>query len=376
MDLQISDWRLVQLTVEDVGPFRNGPETFSFAGEPTQGDPDPGPSNLYMVLARNGFGKTTLIESIHGLFGLMSDPPSGCFARTGATGRAQADFRATWTIDGKTQSLIVSIWTGATEPLVVWTEEALAQSQASYWATLGLVFEGVVAAPLPASDERGRLLYQNILTQRGLPPTDLFGLSQEMPTILYFPADRKLVRPQDTRRVERPESFGYQPAQSFSTDGPDWPSTMDNLLVWLDWLNDGRLEELLTFVNDRVFRADQGKVIRSPRRAELLTYVSTATGDHPLIGLSHGERALLQLYVRIACHMTRNTIVLIDEVDTHLHSRWMISLYTAIKSLLRDRPSLSVVFSTHNRELIELFDHTTKEEGLVKGGYLIEEEIS
>ena len=151
---------------------------------------------------------------------------------------------------------------------------------------------------------------------------------------------------------------------------------MDNLLVWLEWLNDERLEELLTFVNERVFRSDQGKVIRSPRRAELLTYVSTVSGDHPLIGLSHGERALLQLYIRIAAHMTRNTIVLIDEIDTHLHSRWMISLYTAIKTLLRDRPSLSVVFSTHNRELIELFDHTTKEEGLVKGGYLIEEEIS
>ena len=140
-------------------------------------------------------------------------------------------------------------------------------------------------------------------------------------------------------------------------------------------MDDGRLHDLLEFVNARLFEGESSKAIRPPRRQELLTYVSTSTGDHPLADLSHGERALLQLYVRIACNMTSNTVVLIDEVDTHLHSKWMFRLFAGLKDLLREVPSLSIIFSTHNRELIRVFDHQREEEGLVKGGYLIKDEI-
>ena len=87
MDVRIADWKLLQLTVEGVGPFQNGSQTFSFAGEPTEGDPDPGPSNLYILLAKNGYGKTTLLECIYGLFGLMADPVVGRFATLGDRGQ-------------------------------------------------------------------------------------------------------------------------------------------------------------------------------------------------------------------------------------------------------------------------------------------------
>ena len=43
--------------------------------------------------------------------------------------------------------------------------------------------------------------------------------------------------------------------------------------------------------------------------------------------------------------------------------------------MLREVPTLSIVFTTHNRELIRVFDHNLEEEGLVKGGYMIEDEI-
>ena len=77
MDVRIADWKLLQLTVEGVGPFQNGPQSFSFAGEPTEADSDPGPSNLYMLLARNGYGKTTLLECVYGLFGLLGRAGGG-----------------------------------------------------------------------------------------------------------------------------------------------------------------------------------------------------------------------------------------------------------------------------------------------------------
>lgn len=373
MDVQVADWKLLQLTVEGVGPFQNGPQTISFAGEPTQDDSDPGPSNLYMLLAKNGYGKTTLLECVHGLFGLMADPAVGRFTAASHSERAQLDVRATWTVDGRTQTVVLSIWTGTETPLVVWSSDNLDAAQASVWARLGMESTHSGVSLVDDADDLGRRLYRAILEARGTAPEVLFGNDQDMPTVLFFPADRRIGRPENTRRVERPEGFVYQPAYCFASDGPEWGTTIDNLLVWLQWLDDGRLDELLEFVNARLFEGESRKTIRVPQRQELLTYVSTSAGDHPLIGLSHGERALLQLYTRIACNMTSNTVVLIDEVELHLHSNWMFRMLDGLKSLLRKIPMLSIVFTTHNRELIRVFDHQQEEEGLVKGGFLIED---
>ena len=375
MDVRVTDWKLLRLTVENVGPFQDGSRSFSFVGEPTESDPDPGPSNLYMLLAKNGYGKTTLLECIYGLFGLMAEPVAGRFATTGNRGCAQLDVRATWTVDGRTRTVVLSIWTGVATPLVVWSCNELEAAQASNdWARLGLEYTHSGVAPMDGTDALGLGLYRSIVEARGTAPKELFGVGQDMPSVLLFPADRRVVRPDDARRVERPSGFVYQAAHCFVSDGPEWGTTIDNLLVWLEWLDDGRLKELLTFVNARVFEGEATKAIRSPQRHDLLTYVSTSTGDHPLVDLSHGERALLQLYVRIACNMTCNTVVLIDEVEAHLHGRWMFRLFEGLKTMLRQVPSLSIVFTTHNRELIRVFDHQRKEEGLVKGGYWIEDE--
>jgi len=217
-------------------------------------------------------------------------------------------------------------------------------------------------------------LYRQIRDQIGLAPTALLGASQMLPTVLFFPADRTVVAPRSAHAIERPRSWGYQPAQTFQSDGPEWRDSIDNLLVWLDWLGDGRLGDLLAYVNPLLFATDE-KFLMAPQRETLLTSVRTPNGEHPLSGLSHGERALLQLFVRVACHMTGNTIVLIDEIETHLHSKWMNRMFQALKSLARSDSRLSIIFTTHNRELIEVFDHTLKEDNLIKGLHLIEEEI-
>ena len=125
-------------------------------------------------------------------------------------------------------------------------------------------------------------------------------------------------------------------------------------------------------MNARLFEEGE-KSVRPPRRDDLGTVISTKTGHHALGDLSHGERALVQLYVRTLCHMTENSVLLIDELENHLHTKWMNRFFSALKSLLIDVPSLSVIFTTHNRELMRVFDHTRIEEGLVKGGYLIDE---
>jgi len=377
-NLAISDWRHVSLTMDEVGPFRRGAETVDFMGDAPsleEADQPPGPSNLYMLLARNGHGKTTILETIHGLFGLLASPVVGRFADPEAEGRAQLDVRATWTIDGRTSTVLLSIWTGSAGPLVSWTGDRLEdEAQASSWARLGLARGPGSVQPTEGSDELGVLFFREVVAAAGRAPAGTFGNAFDLPSVLLFPADRMLMAPPGRRSVEPPDNWVYQPAHRFGTDGSSWNGSIENLLVWLAWIGEEQLEQALEFINQNMFDGD--KVLRPPTRRDLVTHVSTATGDHPLSGLSHGERALLQLYLRTIAHMSRNTVVLIDEVELHLHTRWTHRMYRVLKSLLRSLPTLSIVFTTHDRELIKVFDHRTLEPGLVKGGILLDEEMT
>lgn len=374
-DLSVTDWRLISLTLDSIGPFQSE-KIFDFAGDTPSleaKDDAPGPSSLYMILAKNGHGKTTILETIHGLFGLLSSPPTGRFVDYRAPGKAQLDVRATWTIDGVTQTVLLSIWTGNPTPLREWTDKALEEeAQATGWARLGVLRTPDGITCYDATDELGFRLFSAIREAAGRTLPSVFGESLYLPTVLFFPADRMLVRPQDHRVIEAPSNWVYQPAHCFGVDGATWNGSIDNLFAWLTWVDEGELDRLLRFVNENVFEAN-GKTLQPMERAELTTYVMTADGPHPLSGLSHGERALLQLYLRLAAHMSRNTVLLIDEIEMHLHTGWMHKMFQTMKKLLAEIPSLSIVFTTHSRELAEVFDFQRPESGIVKGGYVIED---
>jgi len=385
-NLTISDWKLIRLTVDELGPFRNGKREFDFFGiEPGSSDPyAAGPANIFMVLAKNAYGKTTVLEAIFGLFGLLNEKPCGRFAQFAAAGQAQVDIRATWTIDGVSQDVLLSLWTGSLGPVRSWTQEELdSVAQTRNWAGLGLSMTPQGLSVSSQTNELGALFYDVVHRSLGQPPSELFGLSQNLPSILYFPADRRVVAPVEHFAVTRPDIWGYQPAQIFSSDGPEWGTSIDNVLVWLEWLadrrsdgaGDRRVDDLLSFLNALIFKDDPSKSITQPQREELRTYVKTRYGAHSLAALSHGERAMLQILGRTLTHMTSNTILLIDEIEIHLHTRWMNRMFEAMKELLRKYTALTLIFTTHNRELMHVFQHNVKEEGLVKGGHLIESDI-
>lgn len=371
----VTQWQPLHLWLDEIGPFRQGIEHFELFGLDEHGAV--APANMYMLLAPNGKGKTTALNALYGLFGLLNEPAVGRFADPAERGRAQLDVRATIAVDGAEHTYLLSIWTGTETPLHSWTDQEVRDgAEAEAWAKLGLSAVGGRGFPLTSSDDVGTQLLRAILTQRNEQPTELLGLSQDLPTVLLFPADRTIVAPTEERVVRRPDNFGYQPAQKFGSDGDDWDSSIDNLLVWLEWLDDGRIEDLIEFLNRNLFRDEKAKTIDRPVRRELLTYVRTATGIHPLSGLSQGERALLQFYVRVRAHMTRNTVILVDEVENHLHPRWMQRLVAALKTMARASGlNVTVIFTTHNMELMDTFRHDLPEEGLVKGGFTIEQEM-
>ncbi|TIM30559.1 MAG: ATP-binding protein [Mesorhizobium sp.] len=384
-DLIVAEWKLVRLTLDDLGPFRQGRQTFDIMGADTD-DPEAGTTDaasMYMILAANGFGKTTVLETIFGIYGLLNSEPTGKFAEGAYKGRAQLDIRTSWIVDGQSQTMVLSLWTGSEEPLDPLSEIDLQRlAGTGTWAKLGLSANGPTVERLAGTNELGILLHLAVRQSLNAPPTELFGLSQNMPSVLYFPADRRVVAPNRHEAVTRPDHWGYQPAVYFSSDGPEWGTSIDNVLVWLEWLaaketdkRDRRVDDLLEFVNRLVFHDSPDKRIQRPHREELRSYVKTRHGLHPLSALSHGERAMLHILARTLTHMTSNTIVLIDEIEIHLHTRWLSRMFEALKDLLRSYPAVTMIFTTHNLDLIDLYRFETKEEALIKGGYLIETDI-
>ena len=379
MIFRFGEMHLLQLSLEDVGPFREDIAQFRFmgsrgfdAGGRSKGE---APANLYMLFAMNGMGKTTILRVIYALMGLTAKDKrnDADLLVFGDDGRAQLDLRMTLTIGDSTRTTLVSLWYGSEEPLQEWSEQDIDEiADATAWAKLGFIMHSGEIRMSPQSDELGRHIQDAIACDLDKQPEYLFGQSSSLPKVLFFPANRAVVSPVGERAVTFPDGWGYRPAQIFDADGPVWKQSIDCTLVWLEWLNDGRIDELLAYVNSNLF-GEGGKVLQRPTRNSLASVILAGDDTHMLDELSHGERALLQFYVRILCHMTENTVLLIDEIENHLHTKWMNRYFAGLKSLIRDIPSLSVIFTTHNRELMRVFDHTRTEDGLIKGGFLIED---
>lgn len=81
-------------------------------------------------------------------------------------------------------------------------------------------------------------------------------------------------------------------------------------------------------------------------------------------GLSSGQTMLLLLLLRFARLRIHSSIVLIDELELHLHPLWQTRLYQSLGALGTDNQIFFTTHSTHLRDLLrgEVF-HTTGELG-------------
>jgi len=101
--------------------------------------------------------------------------------------------------------------------------------------------------------------------------------------------------------------------------------------------------------------------------------IENAGNQHRLDQLSRGEKSLLQMCLRTAAHMTKNSILLIDEMDVHLHSKWQHRLLNWLKDMARTYPGLTIIATTHSREVMNSFAFDIEEEGVKKGGHFFSE---
>lgn len=369
----VHEFRPLFLTVEGVGPFQERPFALDFT------DANGEPCNFYLLLSQNGRGKTTLLELMAALMGLLEqrEPRAIGFEDIDmGAGRAQWDLFVRLHRGGQEESIVLSLAVGAGEPWTLrpWGEQQLQRYGATHWRPFG--HQRHPSGRLERfgdSDDQVKDLLAATQAHKGSAPEAFEDDPLTLPTLLYFSAYRDIGRiTEGDRGIVQPTAWGYQVTHRFDRESHGWKDSLDNLLVWLKWLDDGRYEQAIKIINAQVFRG-KAKFLKGVRKDPPQAVVDNAGHIHRLDRLSGGEKSLVQLYLRTGIHMTRNTLLLIDEMDIHLHSQWQHRLLNLLKQMAKEHPGLTIISSSHARELIPAFGHDVYEEGLRKGGEIIQE---
>lgn len=380
----VEGFKPVALHLRDVGPFRESLITVDFvdgiAGEEL--------ADFFLLLAQNGRGKTTMLLAIEVLFGLL-DPagpkaPLPDWLRDHPDAAMQLDVRFARQEDGRTEAVLLSLVMGAGRNPILYdwdTAERLRRREAlgiSTWHQFGVTRSisgrlSTIGEDDPVVGELRALIRTSIDMSLGA----FEEPSLTAPTLLSFSTYRNIVRPRsDQRTIARPSDWGYRLLRRFELDGDEWMASLDNLLVWYYWLDDGReggrFDRIRSVINERVF-ANPVKTLDRIQKDPPQAIVKNGPFEHRLDQLSSGEKSLIQMMIRIGSAMSMNTIVLIDELDLHLHPMWERRIVVTLKKLIRAHPGITVICSSHSMEVLTRFDPKRAEDRLVKGGYIIEE---
>lgn len=384
--IRIIEFRPIWLTVAGNGPFPENPYSIDFT------DAKGAPCNAFLFMSDNGMGKTTLLQIMANMMRVWGeqDPKSwGMECLDSGQLRAQWDLRLRIYWQGKEKVVILSLLAGNFGDdlalLKPWGTAELFAAEADSWHVAGhrrrargMLTEVGRNDPLCADLTDTLREWNQAITERS--SGGFSGIEFDLPTVLYFSAYRDIPPiASHERAVSRPAHWGYRTAHIFDPHANRWADSLDNLLVWLKWLDQnlpeheqGRFDRARDFINRHVFDETPDKFLEGISVEKLEANVRSGDSYHRLDQLSSGEKNLVHLFLRIGAHLTRHTLILIDEPEVHLHPRWQYRLIKQLKALAKTDPGITVVAATHSIDMLKAFSFEVPEEGLHKGGEIIE----
>jgi hypothetical protein len=193
--------------------------------------------------------------------------------------------------------------------------------------------------------------------------------------LLYFTSDRTIARTRGTE-LRRPAHWDYQPVRRFDATTTR-EASVENLLLWLAWQGEERWTRARELIN-RILLDSLDKPLRTVDRSQLHVLLGKGSELHRPHQLSSGEQNLLQLATGVAAHMTTNTIVVIDELDLHLHPNWERWAVRMLKALLRNEwrgerradERCTVLFTTHSTAAMDEHRNDRPEQHLRKSAHI------
>ncbi|MCI5165237.1 MAG: ATP-binding protein [Candidatus Electrothrix sp. GM3_4] len=368
----LNSFQPLRLRIEGNGPFPENPYEIDFTDEDGQ------PCNIFLLMSENGMGKTTVLEIMSGMMEMLGKQNVTSY---GVAGLDNGEFTAQWDIlvhlfEGKKKHIIVlSLLAGkfivASDSRFIWPKNKLQK----HGAEKQEIIEVLLMPSLPPTPHYTFVNQMENLFREWKGPGSEYVESFGLPSLLHFSAYRNIVKiAEQGRHIAEPDSWGYKSVRTFSAQNTSWESSLDNVLVWMKWLDDGRLEEAITFINKRVFQ-DSTTVIKGVRKMPPEAIVVSNGQEHTLDRLSSGEKNLVDLFLKIKAHCTRNSIILIDEPEIHLHPNWQKRLMKHLRQFAQEHPGMTIIIATHSIEMLRAFSFEHKEKGLRKGGEIIEENM-
>ncbi len=375
--LMVRSCNPLALTVLGMGPFQDKPFQLSFANKDGEG------CNFYLLISPNGYGKTVLLETMACLMRILDHsqkpgPPNDRLW-SNPKARAQLDLRLVVNMAGKNREILLTLAAGYGAPHETksWERSDLYRVQTqehhhiAWIRSPGGLWQHQQSSD-PLVDELLALVRQEMMHVY-----EIFGPNTiTVPSLLYFDAYRDIPIVTDgAQSISRPSEWFYRPLHRFGVRGDQWQHSLDNLLVWLTWLEGERYEKIQRMLNDLVFINTEKRLDRISRQ-RMEARIVCGNSYHRLDQLSSGEKSLVQLLLRIHLHLTSHTFILIDELDAHLHVKLQHRIYQALKRLIISNPSLTLIMTTHSRELIDQFgiDMKVGDSRLRLGGHLIEKD--
>ncbi|RKZ45914.1 MAG: hypothetical protein DRR16_26645 [Candidatus Parabeggiatoa sp. nov. 3] len=248
------------LTVDNIGPFREGFYQIDFTDAQDQ------PCNLFLLMSKNGQGKTTLLEIMYFLMSLIGEKNPTQFGQEDLDkgyGRVQWDLRLKLKWREEKQCIVLSLLAGQLDDkqpaLKIWSQDELKKYGATAWHYSG--FRKTLSAhlePIGQNDELVKALLAHLCTDFSSEPDELDLSTLSLPTLLYFSAYRNIEAiGRLERTITQPDKWGYYPVHHIVAEDNSWTQSLDNLLVWLKWLDDGRYEKVITLINEHIFKNDK-----------------------------------------------------------------------------------------------------------------------
>ena len=349
----------IGLRVERIGPF-DEIYHLDFMKRIDVNTEDSRPSRLFLLASQNAKGKTTLLEAFALAINMLRGPKASFSIQEDILnrgGRIQLDIRVTATLDNSNHvSFILSLIQG--EMIYDYLPDELDELSTTD-GQAAIISNPDFVRLMPKDDLANEFLWA---VERGDDWSfkGLFNEEFNLPTVLFFTDDRGMSRPPSGQIViAKPQNLNYQPCHIFSHEEGDWRNSIDNLLCWLTWLSeDGAYSDKSHFnkacntVNELVID-DSDKRLKLLKRDPPEPYIEAGGKYHRLDRLSSGELSRLQIILRTASLMTSNTILIIDELELHLHPISQHHLLDELINLIKQYPGLRLYFTTHSKELVE-----------------------
>lgn len=173
--------------------------------------------------------------------------------------------------------------------------------------------------------------------------------SDELPSIIYFPAMRKFIELNEHERVVRLEKI----TQEFVHIHKNWrffANSLESYLIYLEYAEPEQFKIIIDFMND--ININEKKYTIDRRAVKVMVQLKDGS-THGLEKMSAGEQNILIMLAELRRRLvSKHSIVLIDEIEESLHNSFQYKLLQGLLKLQKQM-DFQLICTTHSKNIVD-----------------------